>query len=80
MYSGTVSAWNILLRSAFTLVIAEMLSGSTVGEYLFHSRTAPTGTPGNVCVLMNDLNVVVCMFAAVGARICFFVTRCGLAG
>jgi hypothetical protein len=28
-----------------------------VGEYLFHSRMAPTGIRWNVFVLMNDLNM-----------------------
>jgi hypothetical protein len=28
-----------------------------VGEYLFHSRMAPTGIRWNVFALMNDLNM-----------------------
>jgi hypothetical protein len=31
-------------------------------------------------VLMNDLDIGVCMFAAIGALVGVFVTRCGLAG
>jgi len=51
-----------------------------VGEYLFHSRMAPTGIRWNVFVLMNDLNMGVCIFVAAEALNWFFVTRCALAG